>query len=85
MVQWLSLEKLLGNLSKLIGNTPILDPDEKTDALIFFGINHNPDPILVAAMGNEIFCGEYNGTDEQLREICKRANRYGRNLRLLYP
>lgn len=69
---------------KLIGNTPILDPDEKTDALIFFGINHNPDPILVAAMGNEIFCGEYNGTDEQLREICKRANRYGRNLHLLY-
>ena len=69
---------------KLIGNTPILDPDEKTDALIFFGINRNPDPILVAAMGNEIFCGEYNGTDEQLREICKRANRYGRNLRLLY-
>ncbi len=72
---------------QLIGNAPITaGSDEKSDTLIFIGHSYpqnNPDSEFLAAMGNEIVCGEYNGTDEELREICRSANRYGRNLHLL--
>ena len=48
---------------------------------IFWGINkpwNNPDSGLVAAMGMQVKCCEYAGTLEELKKICRFANRYGR-------
>ena len=46
---------------------------------IFWGINKpwvNPDSQLVAAMGKQTVCGPYTGSEEQLKETIRRANRY---------
>ena len=48
---------------------------------IFWGINKpwsNPDSQIVAAMGKQIICREFSGTNEQVENICRYANRYGR-------
>ncbi|MBE5767312.1 MAG: hypothetical protein E7335_09150 [Clostridiales bacterium] len=48
---------------------------------IYWAINrpeNNPDSHLVAAMGMQIKCHEYNGTLEDAFAICRLANRYGR-------
>ena len=67
---------------QVIGNAPT-EPalSEKSNAHIFFGINKpwsNPDSDFLAAMEKNVICGEYNGTDDRVREICRSAVRYGR-------
>lgn len=55
--------------------------DTNSNNSIFWGINKpwsNPDSQIIAAMGNEIVCREFIGTDEQLAHICRFSNRYGR-------
>ena len=55
--------------------------ETKSNNSIFWGINKpwsNPDSQIIAAMGNEIVCREFIGTDEQLAHICRFSNRYGR-------
>ena len=67
---------------QVIGKAPTkMVPAEKSNASIFFGINKpwsNPDSEFLAAMGKDVICGEYRGTDDRLLEICHYANRYGR-------
>ncbi len=67
---------------QVIGKAPTKTvPAEKSNASIFFGINkpwRNPDSEFLAAMGKDVICGEYRGTDDRLLEICHYANRYGR-------
>ena len=67
---------------QVIGNFPIEAESEKEgSASSYFGINkpwYNPDSIFLAAMGKDVICGEYRGTDDRLLEICHYANRYGR-------
>lgn len=55
--------------------------DTNSNNSIFWGINKpwsNPDSQIISAMGNEIVCREFIGTDEQLAHICRFSNRYGR-------
>ncbi len=55
--------------------------DTNSNNSIFWGINKpwsNPDSQIVAAMGNQIICKEFSGTNEQVKHICRYANRYGR-------
>ena len=55
--------------------------DTGSNNSIFWGINKpwsNPDSQIVAAMGNQIICKEFSGTNEQVKHICRYANRYGR-------
>ena len=55
--------------------------DTNSNNSIFWGINKpwsNPDSQIVAAMGNQIICKEFSGTNEQVEHICRYANRYGR-------
>lgn len=55
--------------------------DTNSNNSIFWGINKpwsNPDSQIIAAMGNEVACREYMGTDEQLAHIYRFSNRYGR-------
>ena len=55
--------------------------DTGSNNSIFWGINKpwsNPDSQIVAAMGNQIICKEFLGTNEQVKHICRYANRYGR-------
>ena len=55
--------------------------DTNSNNSIFWGINKpwsNPDSQIIAAMGNEVACREFTGTDEQLTHICRFSNRYGR-------
>ncbi len=69
--------RVLGNRRDLIENTDY----ERTNAHIHFSINKpwlNPDSELVAAMGNEIKCGEFSGNTDVLRHIVSSANKYGR-------
>ena len=67
---------------QVIGNAPIKSAiSEKSNANIFFGINKpwsNPDSDFLAAMGKDVICGEYKGTNDRVREICHYAVRYGR-------
>jgi len=67
---------------QVIGKAPTKTvPAEKSNASIFFGINKpwsNPDSEFLAAMGKDVICGEYRGTDDRLLEICHYANRYRR-------
>ena len=80
---------------QLICNAPVQDIiDEKSDnhhsvEYISFSVDYqncNPDSEFLAAMssGSAIVCGEYNGTKEQLREICQKADGYHRNLKYLH-
>ena len=55
--------------------------DTNSNNSIFWGINKpwsNPDSQIIAAMGNEVVCREFIGTDEQLAHICRFSNWYGR-------
>ena len=55
--------------------------DTNSNNSIFWGINKpwsNPDSQIIAAMGNQIICKEFSGTNEQVKHICRYANRYGR-------
>ena len=55
--------------------------DTNSNNSIYWGINKpwsNPDSQIIAAMGNEVVCNEFTGTDEQLAHICRFSNRYGR-------
>lgn len=55
--------------------------DTSSNNSIFWGINKpwsNPDSQIIAAMGNEVVCREFTGTDELLIHICRFSNRYGR-------
>lgn len=67
---------------QVLGNAPTEAAlSENSNASIFLGINkpwRNPDSGFLAAMGNDVVCGEYSGTYEQLRELCLDAVRYGR-------
>lgn len=67
---------------QVIGNAPIEKvPDEKNNTIIFFGLNKpwiNPDSCFLAAMGKNTVFGEYNGSEEQVREICGYAVRFSR-------
>ena len=68
--------RLIRNQKDIIANY-----EPKGDNTIFWGINmpwENPDSQLVAAMGTHIECFEYKGALEEIKEICKSANRYGR-------
>lgn len=59
----------------------LLGLDTNSNNCIFWGINKpwlNPDSQIIAAMGNEVGCTEFTGTDEQLEHICRFSNRYGR-------
>lgn len=59
----------------------LLNLNTSSNNSIFWGINNpwsNPDSQIVAAMGNQIICGEFSGTVEQVEHICRYANRYGR-------
>ena len=48
--------------SQLIANAPVsAEAEEKSNVLIFFGCDYpkrNPDSKIIAAIGNEIVCGE---------------------------
>lgn len=53
--------------------------DTGTNNSVFWSINtswRNPDSQLVAAMGKEILCGPFTGSEEQLKDILQKANRY---------
>lgn len=55
--------------------------ENKGNNSIFWGINKpwtNPDSQLVAAMGMQVKCCEYTGTLEEMQNIYRYANRYGR-------
>lgn len=38
----------------------------------------NPDSEILAAMGKQILCGKFMGTEDQMQTICRLANRWGR-------
>lgn len=68
---------------KVICNRKDLIQDINTNSnnSIFWGINKpwsNPDSQIVAAMGKQIICAEFKGTEELVKNICRFANRYGR-------
>lgn len=53
--------------------------DTLTNNAVYWSINNswsNPDSQIVAAMGKEILCGPFTGSEEQLRDILQKANRY---------
>ena len=53
--------------------------DTRVYNMIIWGMNKpwgNADSDIIAAMDKEILLGEFKGTEAQLREICKYANRY---------
>ncbi len=55
-------------------------PYEENHVNIFFGINkpwYNPDSHFLAAMGKDVVCGEHEGIDDRIREICHYEVRYG--------
>lgn len=55
--------------------------DTNSNNSIFWGINKpwsNPDSQIIAAMENRIICKEFSGTTEQVKHICRYANRFGR-------
>ena len=66
---------------KLLCNRKDLLPEQNpgTNNSIYWGINKpwiNPDSQIVAAMGKQMLCGKFTGSDEQLRTIIQEANRY---------
>lgn len=68
--------KVIGNRKDLLSGL-----DTNSNNSIFWGINKpwsNPDSQIVAAMGKQIICREFSGTNEQVEHICRYANRYGR-------
>ena len=67
---------------KVIGNFPVNEKKYENKALnsLFFGINRdylNPDSTILSAMGKEIIIEKFNDSSEILKEIAKKANRYG--------
>ena len=51
-------------------------------ACIYWGINYewsNPDSKILAAMGKDTVCEEFVGSVDDLRDICRYANRYSRH------
>ena len=67
---------------KIVGNFPVNEKKYENKALnsLFFGINRdylNPDSTILSAMGKEIIIEKFNDSSEILKEIAKKANRYG--------
>lgn len=57
------------------------DLNTRSEIHVFWSINKpwsNPDSDLVSAMGNVVVCREFTGSHDQIAEICRLANRYGR-------
>ena len=68
--------KVLSNRKDLLR-----DVYTRSENHIFWSINKpwsNPDSDLVSAMGNTVVCQEFSGSYDQITEICRLANRYGR-------
>ena len=66
---------------RLLCNRKDLLPKQNpgTNHSIYWSINKpwtNPDSKIVAAMGKKILCGKFTGSEEQLHEIIRNANRY---------
>lgn len=67
---------------RILGRFPTdFDWKRDGDCLISFGVDkpwNNPDSQILAAMGKEPVCGEFDGTEEQLVYIVDNANRFGK-------
>lgn len=62
--------------------------DIGTNNSVYWSINNrweNPDSLIVAAMGKEILCGAFTGSEAQLMDILREANRYDSYDYLLSP
>ena len=70
--------KILANRKDLIDG--VENPKSNGNS-IFFSINkpwNNPDSIIVASMGKEIVYSQLEGTEDQIKDVCAHANRWGR-------
>ena len=68
--------KVIGNRKDLLSGF-----HANSNNWISWGLNSptsNPDSEIVAAMGNNVICKGFSGTEERVKHICKYANRYGR-------
>ena len=70
--------KILANRKDLIDG---IENPKRVENSIFFSINKpwdNPDSIIVASMGKEIIYSQLDGTEDQIKDVCARANGWGR-------